>query len=78
MSWEIISALVDGVEMEVFKRGDELEIAHTAEEYKVIQIGKTKHKIGAWFVDMRDERVTLLLESKGGSDDQPAEGRDAG
>ena len=78
MSWEIITALVDGVEMEVFKRGDELEIAHTAEEYKVIQIGKTKHKIGAWFVDMRDERVTLLLESKGGSDDQPAEGRDAG
>ena len=78
MSWEIITALVDGVEMEVFKRGDELEIAHTAEEYKVLQIGKTKHKIGAWFVDMRDERVTLLLESKGGSDDQPAEGRDAG
>ena len=76
MSWEIITALVDGVEMEVFKRGDELEIAHTAEEYKVIQIGKSKHKIGAWSVDLRDERVTLMLESKGGLDGQPDEGRE--
>lgn len=77
MSWEIITALIDGVEAEIFKRGDEVETNHSAEEYKTVQIGKIKHKVEAWVVDMRDERVTLMLESKGGSDDQPAEGRDS-